>query len=238
MIAADPNAIVARLRAGKYETIQEAVEAMANAISGVFNQQTMRRGLYNDVIADENGGTILSVSDPSAARKSISLQHPQLLRKRQMGALGTRTQRRTDIQTRTVTGVVTSISGSGASAEVTVVLIGDVPRTYVDGTTRQNQPGSPVDAYEEDPATMGGTTLTLPMTGVGFVASGEDGSKVPVVGQTVHVTLTEQNEKRTFWVTRNRKSAPYVVNYQSQAETGSLVNGVCCEEEGGGGGGS
>lgn len=237
MNPASPDAITAMLRSGRFATPTDLARALADAMQGYFKHQTSTRGLKNDEMVDSDGGTKLSVTDQSAARQSISLQPRQLLRSRQIGATAMRFQKRADILTRTVPAMVVAINGTAPDVQITVKLVGDTPKVYTDSTTRQLQSGSPLgdlSLQSDQMAETNSTEKTLTLTGIAFAAETEAGPKVPVAGQTVMVTLSQQNTKRTAFVERNRENLPRVINYPGTEEA-VMINGLCCQEAGGGG---
>lgn len=237
MNPSSPDAISAMLRAGKWDSVQSLASAIADAMQGYFKHQTSQRGLKNDELVGVEGGTNLSVTDQSAARTSISLQPRQLLRRRKQGAVDMRWQKRADILTRTVPAMVVAVNGEGADATITVKLVGDVPKVYVDPTTKQLQTGSPMgdmSLASDQMAETNATEKTLSLTGIPFVAESEAGPAVPVAGQTVFVTLSQSNTKRTVIIGRNGENQPRVINYPGSEEA-VMLNGLCCQDGSGGG---
>lgn len=237
MNPSSPDAISAMLRSGKWDSVQSLANAIADAMQGYFKHQTSQRGLKNDEVVGMEGGTKLSVTDQSASRKSISLQPRQLLRRRKQGAVDMRWQKRADILTRTVPAMVVAVNGEGADATATVKLVGDTPKTYTDPTTKQLQSGSPmgdISLASDQMAETNSTEMTLSLSGIPFAATDAAGPALPVAGQTVMVTLSQQNTKRTVIIGRNGENQPRVINYPGNEEA-VMINGICCQDAGGGG---
>jgi len=242
MNAASVDAVVARLRSGKFDTPNELAAAIAAALSGVGKNQTSKRGLHANNVVDADGGTQLSVTDQSAARQSVSTQPPQTMTLANVGgAVSSRQQSRVDILTKSVPAKVIAVDGSGPGATVTVVVLGDKPQMTIDALTGQNIPGDPLQSLNEDTADITGTTYTLGISGLPFAGTGDDdtGTKVPEVGQTIQVTVVDQQEKRTIWHTVNGVNKPTVVNYpqKSAATNAAIINNLCCKEPASTGGG-
>jgi len=234
MNPATSTAIAARLRSTKYANADELAQAIVSAITGVEKNQTARRGLPEGQYVDVNGGTILKVDDQSAARQSVSLQTPQFMTHRKQGAIATRMQRRVDLLTRAVPAVVVAVNGDGAEATLTVVLVGDVPAVSTDDVTGNLIPGDPISGMSSiDTDNRNGTVLTLPMTGTPFAGTGgsDTGTKIPAVGATVMVNMTDQSEKRNTWHRRGTVNFPRVTSIPG-ASSAALVNGFCCTETG------
>lgn len=242
MNAASIDAVVARLRSGKFDTPNELAAAIAAALAGVAKNQMSKRGLHANNIVDANGGTQLSVSDQSAARQSVSTQPPQtMVLSNPGGAVSTRQQSLVDILTKVVPAKVISVDGTGPGSTVTVVVLGDKPKLTTDLLTGQNVPGDPLLALDDDIADITGTTYTLGISGLPFSGTGDDdtGTKVPEVGQTIQVTIVDQQQKQTIWHTINGINKPTVVNYpqKSAVTQAAILNGLCCKEPAGSGGG-
>lgn len=234
MNAASTSAIVAKLRSGKYATPDDLAQAIVSALAGVEKNQTTRRGLEQDQIVGKDGGTLLSATDQSAGRQSVDLQYPQFLRRRNAGgAIFTKLQRRADLLTKTVPAMVVGVEGEGADTQLTVALIGEVPAVTQDDITGQNMPADPMGNAYQDYISQSGRRLTLPMTGSPFAGTGtsDTGLKVPAVGDTIHVSLTEETEKMTLTARRGSRSTPKVLNYPGSTGA-AVVNGFCCTDTG------
>lgn len=234
MNPATSSALVARLRSGKFATPDDLALAIVAAVAGVEKHQSSRRGLEQGQLVDKDGGTLISVTDQSASRQSISLQYPQfMLRRNAGGAISTRVQRRADINTRTVPAMVIAVNGDGADATLTVALLAATPAVTQDDQTNQNKPADPLSGIYNDPADQGGQQFTIPMSGTPFAGVGgaDTGTKIPAVGATVEVILSDETEKRTIHHRRGGINSPRVLNYPG-ASGAALVNGFCCTETG------
>lgn len=234
MNPATSSALVARLRSGKFATPDDLALAIVAAVAGVEKHQSSRRGLEQGQLVDKDGGTLLSVTNQSASLPSISLQYPQfMIRRNAGGAISTRIQRRADIYTRTAPAMVVAVNGDGADAQITVALLGTTPAVTQDDQTNQNKPADPLNNIYGDPESQSGPQYTLPMSGTPFAGVGgsDTGTKIPAVGATVEVILSDETEKRTIHHRRGTINSPRVLNYPGSSGA-VLVNGFCCTETG------
>lgn len=226
------DTLVARLRSSNWTEPNDLAQIMASTISAIVKQPTFNRGLHDNTIADQHGGTLLSTSDNSAGRQSSSLQVPAKMHLQKHGAVSTRQQARVDIQIKSVPAVVL---GAGTDGVVQVALVGSQPKSYTDPLSGQMVAGDPIgDAYT-DPVDLDGTSNVTETTLAGnpFILTDVDGTELPARGQTTMVTVAEQSEKRTIWVNHNRRNFPRVTSQPVSSST-TMVNGLCCHHEGDG----
>lgn len=225
---------IARLRSGQFDTIQDLTDYLAVLLEGMSRQQSFKQGVYDEKIVNQGGGTPLSVEDPSIGLKSISMQHLQSLKYTYHGGVGSRLQRRTDVKTEALPGVVIGVEGSGADAVLLVQAVGSTPVMYRDAGTNENVIGNPLDLLGQE-----GEVYEVRMSGNPFAGDGDAGITLPTVGQTVMISVSRQTEKMTVTTERNKTFEP-VVKTIDFAPKAALVNNLCCQDDddGGGGGGS
>lgn len=226
------DTLVARLRSSNWVDLNDLANCMANVVSGVVKQPTFNRGLHDNVIADTNGGTTLAVGDNSAAKDSVSLAVPQRMLLQKQGAVATRQQARAEMVTKTVPAVVLVSHSDG---RIEVALTGTKPKTSIDPLTGNLTSGNPISDVRADPADLAsGDVMTVTLAGGPFILTDVHGTELPTVGQTVMVSVSEQSEKRTFWVNRSRRNFPRVLPGTTTSTDATLVNGLCCHKEGDG----
>lgn len=221
-----------KLRATDYQSINDLRDDLVAALCGVGRKQSVKRGVADRKLIESDGGTILAATDDSIGRPSVDLQQRQTMKYEYHGGIGTRQQARTDVKTQTVPAVVIGVNGTGADAEVTVLVVGNKPIMYRDTATSQHVPGNPLDAFEFGDYAQS-DQYTIRMAGKPFASPGLE---LPVVGDTLMVTISRQSKKITGWADHNRAKQPMidVVDYAPKA---TMVNGLCCDDDDGGGGG-
>lgn len=221
------DSLVARIRSTNWQD-NDLANAVAVGVSSVARHNTFVRGLHDNTIADHNGGTLLAVGDNSAGRQSLSMQQPQRMSLQRHGAIATRQQGRAELTTRTVPATVLGVSGTGANAVLTVAMIANKPKLLNDNSSGTLVVGDPLnDAYQSVPflAANSQDIREVRLAGQSFQTGTVGGTQLPSVGQTIMVSVAESSEKRTFWVTKNGRNFPRVIDYPISS-TVSLMNGL------------
>lgn len=226
------DALVARIRSTNYSDPNDLANVIAVGLSAIARQQTFNRGLHDNTIAGVYGGTTFSAEDNSAGKVSTSLMQPATLKMQGMGAVATRQQGRADQQVRTLPSVVTAVEGTTANPIIKVAVLGqDGVATQVEKSTGQLAAGDPLGNIN-DYGKLTGQVLTLAGNPFATQAGDVDAQQIPVVGQTLMVSVADTSEKRTIWVNRNRRNYPRVITYPAVSGAATMVNGLCCHEPG------
>lgn len=206
--------IAAKLRSGEFKDANDLAQYLATMLAGETRLPSFRRGLASGVVASRDGGTTLDVGDPSASRRSISMQPPQRGLPVASGALRTRMQARCEQETKSLPALVISAEEFTEDEANWIRIVcrpkANDPKLVVDTVTNQNiASGKPFDLTGTEP------TVTIEQRLL------EDDA-VPVAGETIQVTNAKQYDTRCIWTDKEGRKAP-VVNRTLEADKWEAV---------------